>query len=328
MYKVFFIWACLMLCGGCKAQGNDAFASAEPMPVCRFDKALFILIETGDTTLRGALLRDYPEMMNVLGKGVLNMQSPELPGFFDRLLNYYSEPALKELYRNAIAQYDSVPDIERALGRGFAYLKANFPAMPAPKVYMHVSGLNQNILAADNLLSVSIDKYMGKDYPLYLDFFYDYQREKMQRANIAPDCLTGWLMSEYPFAGKENVLLERMVYEGKMKYLVSQALPDVSPCDLMGYTAADYEWCGKNEALIWKTLVGRKHLYTPDHITTNKYFEDTPAAFLVAGAPGNLGAWIGWQIVRKYMEATAATPESLMQQTDAQEILAKSRYKP
>jgi uncharacterized protein YjaZ len=183
-------------------------------------------------------------------------------------------------------------------------------------------------LAADNLLSVSIDKYMGKDYPLYLDFFYDYQREKMQRANIAPDCLTGWLMSEYPFAGKENVLLERMVYEGKMKYLVSQALPDVSPCDLMGYTAADYEWCGKNEALIWKTLVGRKHLYTPDLIATNKYFEDTPAAFLAAGAPGNLGAWIGWQIVRKYMEATAATPEALMQQTDAQEILAKARYKP
>jgi hypothetical protein len=316
-------------CTGCKGQAKDVFAQAEPVKIHRFDKALFRLIESGnDVGIQGELLCDYPEMMEVAGKAILNMQSPGTPGFFDRLVKFYSEPTLKELYRESIAQYDSVADIEQALGRAFAYLETCLPAMPLPQVYMHVSGLSQNILAANNLLSISIDKYMGKDYPLYRNFFYDYQKEKMQRARIAPDYLTGWLLSEYPFDGKENVLLERMVYEGKIKYIVSEALPDIPPHVLMGFTEKAHAWCGKNEAEIWKTIVERRHLYTPDLVTTNKYIEDTPATFLSEEAPGNVGSWIGLQIVRKYMEKTGATPQKLMRETNAQEILTQSEYKP
>ena len=99
---------------------------------------------------------------------------------------------------------------------------------------MHVSGFNQNVLVGDSLLSLSIDKYMGKDYPLYQDFFYDSQKLKMQRGLVVPDYLAGWLMSEYPFAGKENVLLDRMIYEGKIKYLLSQALGVPDAAELNG----------------------------------------------------------------------------------------------
>ena len=327
--KIIGAMALLFCCSGCKGQAKDAFLSAEPVRIHRFDKALLRLIESGnDVAIQGELLCDYPEMMNVLGKGVLNMQTPETPGFFERLTNYYSESTLKGLYRDAVALYDSVPDVERQLGRAFAYLEAHFRGMSLPQVYMHVSGLNQNVLAAERLLSLSIDKYMGKDYPLYRRFFYDAQREKMQRARVAPDYLSGWLMSEYPFSGKENVLLERMIYEGKIKYLVSQALPDLPPQLLMGYTEEAYVWCRKNEAAVWKTMIERKHLYAADLITANRYIEDAPATFLAEEAPGNLGVWIGWQIVCKYMEQTGAAPEALMQETEAQKILTLSKYKP
>lgn len=327
--KIIGALALLLCCSGCKGQEGDAFRSAEPLRIHRFDKALLRLIESdNDTAIQGELLCDYPEMMNVLGKGVLNMQTPETPGFFERLASYYSEPALKSLYRDAVALYDSVPDIEQLLGKGFAYLEAHFRRMPVPQVYMHVSGLNQNVLAAEGLLSLSIDKYMGKDYPLYLPFFYEAQREKMQRACIAPDYLSGWLMSEYPFTGREDVLLERMIYEGKIKYVVSQALPDVPPHVLMGYTEEEYAWCRKHEPDVWKSMIERKHLYAADLITTRRYLDDMPASFLADDAPGSAGIWIGWQIVCKYMEQTGASPEMLMQETGAQNILARSKYKP
>ncbi|MDR1919792.1 MAG: gliding motility protein GldB [Tannerellaceae bacterium] len=322
--KIVFMVALLISCAGCKGQDE-----AEAVRIYRFDKALFRLLEAGnDVGIQGELLCDYPEMMEVLGKGVLNMQSPEAPGFFDRLTTYYSEPTLKGLYRDAIAAYDSIADLERQLGQAFAYLEGCFPAMSIPRMYMHVSGLSQNVLTADNLLSISIDKYMGRDYPLYRNFFYDYQREKMQRSRIVPDYLTGWLLSEYPFAGKEDVLLERMVYEGKIKYLVSRALPEVSARELMAYTETDYAWCRKHEPEVWKTIVERKQLYTPDLISTDKYIGDAPASFLSGEAPGSLGVWIGWQIVRLYMEETGATPDMLMRNVDAQDVLTKSKYKP
>jgi hypothetical protein len=212
LHKIVFILALLVAFGGCKGQNQ-----AEPMTVSRFDKALFRLIDgDNDVAIQGELMCDYPAELEVVGKGVLNMPRPEMKGFFDKLMNFYSEPTLKKLYRDALALYDSIPDIEQGLGNGFAYLKSSFPSMPMPRVYMHVSGLNQNVLVDENLLSVSIDKYMGKDYPLYRAYFSEAQREKMQRALIVPDYLSGWLLTEFPYTGKEAVLLERMVYEGKV----------------------------------------------------------------------------------------------------------------
>ncbi|MCD7849188.1 MAG: hypothetical protein LUH63_05295 [Parabacteroides sp.] len=51
---------------------------------------------------------------------------------------------------------------------------------------MHVSGFNQNVLVGDSLLSISIDKYLGEEYPLYQEFFYDFQSRLMTPGHIAP----------------------------------------------------------------------------------------------------------------------------------------------
>lgn len=317
----------LLSCNG-QNTPNGPITSAAPIPIIRFDKELFRLIETNDTTLQASLIQQYPQMLDVLGKGILNIKTYQAPNYFDKLVNYYSEPTLKGLYQDAIRQYDSLGAEEQALGNGFAWLKTNFPTMQIPAIYMHISGLNQNVLVSDGLLSLSADKYMGKEYPLYQDFFYDYQREKMQASHIVPDYLAGWLMSEFPFTGNENVLLDRMIYEGKIKYLIHQALPALKPEELMGYSEAIYNWCTENEANLWKAIISRKHLYTPDHLVTTKYFEDMPSTFLSSDAPGSLGIWLGWQIVNKYVEETNATPEALMRNMNSQDILTASKYKP
>lgn len=319
---------CLFSCTGQNKNVPEPVTSAEPIHINRFDKEIYKLIETGDTTLQAGISSQYPNMLDLLGKGVLNMQSPALPGFFEKLRNFYSEPTLKGLYSDAIRQFDNVADIEQALGNGFAWMKACFPSLPVPAVYMHISGFNQNVLVGDNLLSISIDKYLGGNYPLYQEFFYDYQRCKMMPELIVPDYLAGWLMSEYPFAGKENVLLDRMIYEGKINYLIHQAMPELSPEKLLGYTVKDYDWCKGNESDIWKAIIERKHLYTPDQMTTLKYFEEMPSSFLSMDAPGNLGIFIGWQIIDKYMKETNTTPEALMRNNNSQEILTASKYKP
>lgn len=328
--KMIWVVCLASLMNSCKGQNRVSIRPDEPLPVeiHRFDQAVFRLVEHDDSLSRAQLEKEYPAMLGLLGKGVLNMQTPEVQGFFDKLVDFYSEPTLRGLYRDALAAYDSPADIRESLGRGLAYLKANFPAMQIPAVYMHVSGFNQNVLTGDSVLSLSIDKYLGPDYALYQDFFYDYQQRKMKRELVAADYLTGWLMSEYPFAGKENVLLERMIYEGKLKYLVADALPWLSEASLMGYTGEEAAWCHASEGAIWKGMVERKHLYTPDLATTSRYFDEAPAAFLSGEAPGNLGSWIGWRIVSRFMEETGTTPEALMTETNAADILARSKYKP
>lgn len=119
-----------------------------------------------------------------------------------------------------------------------------------------------------------------------------------------------------------------MIYEGKIKYLIHQAFPELKPEVLMGYTETSYNWCKENESNLWKAIIERKHLYTPDQMTTGKYFDNVPSTFLASDAPGNLGSWLGWQIIDKYMRETNSTPKALMQNNDSQAILTDSKYKP
>ncbi|MBS1573849.1 MAG: gliding motility lipoprotein GldB, partial [Bacteroidetes bacterium] len=45
-------------------------------------------------------------------------------------------------------------------------------------------------------------------------------------------------------------------------------------------------------------------------------------------SPGNIGPWIGWQIVKKFVANNSSfTPEQVMK-TDAKKILEEAKYKP
>ena len=307
---------------------NSSNSSNVPIHINRFDKDLYQLIILDTPEWQEQIATNYPEMLKAIGLGIFRMPDTQHPGFFDQLVNYYSEPTLNKLYQDALRVFETIETLEASLSTGFHYLKINFPTMQIPAVYMHISGLHQNVLVDDSLLSISIDKYMGSEYPLYKDYFRDYQLRKMNPDRIVPDYLKAWLLSEYPFTGNDRILLERMIYEGKIIYIIHQALQKALPEILMGYSSSEYQWCKQNEKILWKTIIERQHLFTPDAATTTRYFSEMPSIFISDDAPGNLGVWIGWQIVAKYMNRTKSTVEELMNNTDYQEILTQSRYKP
>ena len=200
--KMLYLGACLLLClFSCNSQTDNAmvFQDAEPLQINRFDRTLLRWLEhPDDSAALDSLRSSYRPMLELTGKGILNVQSPEQEEFFPRLTNYYGEPTLRSLYRDAINSFDSTSDIEKAMGQAFAFLEGIFPERIVPTLYMHVSGFNQNILVSDSALSLSIDKYLGEDYPLYRQFFPDYERAKMTRDFASVDYLLGWLMSELP----------------------------------------------------------------------------------------------------------------------------------
>jgi len=271
-------------------------------------------------------------MLEVLGKTLLQTENADMSVFFNYLINYYSEPTLKALYKDAISFYSSgspeITMVENELSYCLAQIKKHFPSMPIPAIYMHISGLQQNIIIADSLLSCSVDKYLGTDYPLYEAYFYDYQRKSMTPERIAKDCLAAWIKTEYPDKGKDNILLDRMIYEGKIIYILTQIGRGYTFQNITSLTDEEYKWCKEYESSIWTTMIERKHLYTPDITATSKYFLPSPSLFISGDAPGNLGNFIGYRIVELYIKKTKSTLEELMNNHDAQDILQKSKYKP
>ena len=298
----------------------------------RFDSVLYHWVDTDDTESLHTLISDYPQILGLLGNTLFAANDVDSSAFFDNLKKYYSQPALKSLYHDALTFYTAhspvINQIEKECSYGFNRLKEMLPSMQIPVVYMHVSGLRQNMIVADSLLSFSIDKYMGAGYPLYEDFFNNYERKSMTPERVAIDGLYAWLTSEFPFQGKETDLLEKMIYEGKIIYLLMQTGNNYTFQQIVSLTEEEYKWCLKYESKLWKTMIDRKHLHDADAVTVSKYFNPAPTTFISEDAPGYLGNFIGYRIVTRYIKQTKSSCEVLMRNNNAQEILQKSKYKP
>jgi hypothetical protein len=298
----------------------------------RFDSALYVWIESDDSINLLKLKTSYPEMMTLMGKALFKDIDTCSPDYYEKLINYFSEPTLKALYGDAITFYSSdsvrTKNISQELGLAFLKLQSLLPQTQMPAIYFHVSGLQQNFIVADSLISCSIDRYLGTDYPLYQDYFYDYQLKNMISERIVNDYLMVWIKSENPFRGKDNVLLDRMIYEGKALYAIATITENAAYKDVMNLTGQEFDWLKDNESALWTTIIERKHLYTPDIVTTDKYFLPSPATFLSDEAPGNTGSFIGFRIIQSFMNKTKSDFQELMKNNDSQDILTKSKYKP
>ena len=330
------LWLFLVLISillpGCNRQSFGMIDGHNGIPINRFDSVLYKWVETDDSIGLQTLLNDYPQMLGLLGKSLFQTDYIDSAVFFDNLKKYYSEPTLKSLYTDALTYYatnsSATKQIEQELSYGFSRLNELFPSLQIPAIYMHVSGLQQNMIVADSLLSFSIDKYLGSEYQLYKSFFYDYQLKSMTSEQVVVDALYAWITSEFPFQVNEPVLLDRLIYEGKISYLLMQTGLNYSLQQIVPFTENEYKWCLKNESSLWKTIINRKHFDITDALVISKYFYPAPSSFIASDAPGNLGNFVGYRIVAGYMKQTKSTCEALMQNNNAQDILKKSKYKP
>jgi len=325
--KLVLILLCSLFCLGCtnpKVFGGDSLS----VKINRFDVDLYQYLKNKESDEK--LLRNDSLFLNVFGENVVFIGHLDSVGFFDRLRSFFSEPTLMDLYQKELEVLADVTSYEKELSYGFDLLLEEFSQLKLPKIYMHVSGLNQNIIVADSVLSLSADKYLGADYPLYQEFFYDYQRQQMSPERVVPDYLLGFMYSEFPLKGEQHTLLDRILYEGKLRYILSKALPKREMRELFGYTKEQYCWCAGSESRIWTAILQQKQLYTTDYMIISQYINDAPYTIpLTDSSPGRVGVWVGYRIIVSYMKNNPKTSfQELMEQTDAQELFKEARYKP
>ena len=324
--RLVLIFLCSFFCLSCsnrKVFGEDSLS----VKINRFDVELYKWLQ--DKESDGRLFQDSL-FLNVFGESVILIGQTDSVGFFDRLRSFFSEPTLMELYQTQQETFTDITTYEQELSTGTRILTEELTQLKLPEFYMHVSGLNQNMVVTDSILSLSADKYLGKDFPLYQNHFYDYQRQQMFPERIVPDYMLGLLYSEFPFEGDENTLLSAMLYEGKLRYILSRILPERKRWELFGYTKEQYNWCMKSESRIWKTILQQKQLYTADYLTISQYINEAPyTAPLTNSSPGRVGVWVGFRIIESYMKRNPKTTlQELIDLTDYQQLFIEAKYKP
>lgn len=249
-----------------------------------------------------------------------------------QLYNYISDPTLHEIYDDIILKYPDIKYLEKDLSEAFTYFKHYFPLKPTPKIYSYISFLDyeNRVLYLDTVMAIALDMYLGADYKMYPSVKIPrYISNRLDSNYITTDCMKSIAISMIDFSPENKTLLDNMIYLGKILYFSDAMLPKLNEEIKIGYSKTQLDWCKSNESNIWAFFLKNNLLYNSDYYKIRPFITEAPTTKGFKDASPRFGEWMGWQIVKSYMnENKKATIEDLFKENDSQKILQISKYKP
>lgn len=251
------------------------------------------------------------------------------------ILSFVSDPYIQQIQDSIHLHYPKTVELDKELSLALRYFKYYFPTIKIPKVVTVNSGFSLSAFTFDEgYLAIGLDMYLGGTNRYYDSVgMYQYLRHKMNRQYItrnSVEALFNLYFGETDL-NRSKSLLDAMTEKGKKMYLLSCILPDTPDSVLVGFTAAQIKWCEQNEYEIWKFLNDKDVLYKDDYMDKKRYLDEGPSIpGMPVEAPGNVGSWIGLQIVRKFVKETGGNIplQELMLKYDPQTVIMKSKYRP
>ncbi len=273
----------------------------------------------------GGFYKDYVE--RVLQAAPID--DPRLP---IALTRFVMDPDWNSLQQRADSVFGDMEPQRGEFERAFERLKAEFPDRLVPRIVIFNSGFNYGVIPTDSVLGIGVEWFVGKDSKVvqYLapDAFPQYVKDRMRPEMLVPSAVKGWLQVHYTQDVRGEDLLTNLVEIGKVMYLLDELLPETNPALKFAYTDEQLKWCEDNEFNIWKELVAKQQLYSKKNEDIDRLLNDGPFTNgLPHESPGHLGEWIGYRLVKSYMDDHSdITAAALFRKTDPRSVLKS--YKP
>ena len=302
----------------------------------RFDTAFFALDSNNIPAGLYRLVQEYPWftpdfVSNILGAGPLNdTNTLALQATRGFLVSY------RHLKDSLEMKYPDLSPLAKDLTRAFRFFKYYFPKYTLPpKVVAYIGPIDgPGVAITTYSLAIGLQAYGGRNFSPYLsgqgqDMYPGYISRRFEPEYIVPNCMTALAQDLFPDSSENRPLIEQMVIKGKYWWLAGKLLPGTPDSLRTGFTAAQLKWCADNERSIYNFFLQNTDLYTIDPEIIKNYIGDAPKTQGMPDvAPGNIGSWVGWHIVQKYVEDHSdITPMALMR-TSARQIFDEAKYKP
>lgn len=220
IYLVLFLM--LGMCLGCGWQlksdaDNDV---CKDVVIERFDQIENLYLATGDRSALQQMQTAFPVQTRLLIEDVLCIGRVNDEHINSRFRYFFSDSTLQRLLRDVEREFSNMADVERDLRHAFARLQKELPDVPIPQVYAQIGSFDQSIVVMDDMVAVSLDKYLGADYPFYVSHYGMEERRLMTRQMIVPDCIAFYVLSRFP--SECHSAGERNVRRGKIQWVANQ----------------------------------------------------------------------------------------------------------
>jgi hypothetical protein len=336
-YIFFGILVLFLIFPACKRKkSNKAVVAVNKSEVKQIQKTIDVKIKRYEQVL-------YSLPKDDLGASLKSLQSEfhflkdnlKDPNYVNEIRNFLDYKPNTQFYFEVQKQFPNLIGMEKEFGDAFSLMKYHFPDAVVPHVYTAISGLyyEMPILFYDSTLIIALDMYLGKNYKPYKQLGMDVPKfiiQRFSREYILADCFKEIAYNSLKFNNYQGTLLDEMILEGKRLLFAELVLPQTPDSIIFPFSQEKIQWAMQNEANILGYLIEKKFLYSRDNTVIRKLVKEAPfTSFFGNQSPGRVGAWIGWQICRSWVQTNPNKPISeLMNELDAQKILTESKYKP
>jgi hypothetical protein len=276
------------------------------------------------------LKKSFGDFFDIFTYRMISIGGSDSENFQESINSFISDSLIRNLELKVAEKVDTV-QLRSELETAFKHYQYYFPNKQIPVIYTCISGFNQSVVTSENLIGISLDKYLGETSPFYEKLgLPEYKRRNMHVGKISSDVMYGWAVTEWPKQENSNNLFSQIIQEGKTMYFIDAMLPETDDTLKIGFTRKQLEFCRANESKMWTYLAEHKQLYATDRMTIKRYIDDGPfTSTFTNESPARTGVWLGWQIVRSYMKQHPETKlADLMNNRDFQGILNQSGYQP
>jgi len=237
--------------------------------------------------------------------------------FVNSIMQYRSDPNIQQLEKEIADSFQNTLSIQRELEIAFRRLKAHLPQSSLPDYIVFQNSLfNSSAFCTEKEIGVGLEQYLGFTSPtvrsLPSEPFHDWIKHGFDRRYLERDAVLSWVLTHI-LPEKKGNLAEEIIYYGKALYLTEACLPEVSKNIIVRYSEDDLKWANDNEYSFWKYLIDEKLLFKTNERNSQNILSEGPfTAGLPEKAPDRLGQFIGWKIVKNYMEKTKITFDQLL----------------
>ncbi len=311
----------------------DVSAFSTELKVQRFESDLFGMDTLLPAEAITKLKTEYGDFFNLYMFRITSLGAQDSLLMQQRILSFITDTNFRNVAMEIKKTFGDFSEEKEALTQAFKYYKYYFPEKPIPTIVTLLSAFSNPIVCDSFNLGIGLDMYLGKDYRYYFTLeppLPNYLRIQMEKKNVVCDAMKGWAMSDYQIDESSARVIDMMVSEGRIVSFLEYVLPEEIDAKRLGYTQTQFDWCEKNEKMIWSFFVDNKLLFSADPNIMSKYTNDGPTTnAFPKESPGNIGKFIGWKIVSSYLKKHPKLElKQLMEEKDMMKIYQESGYKP
>lgn len=333
-----FFLICFIAASCNNKKGADVSQINLKISVERFDQDLNTINRTNLDQKAEQLRKKYTWFYDDYMEQMLSIGAPSSdPSYLTMLAAVLQNKDYLEL-RSAVEK--TFPDFsphEKNLLEAFKHVRYYYPKQKTPRLITFISGFAVQTPIGNDYIGIGLDMFLGKQgdkfYPALRQSIPQYIARRFTPENITPRVIEAFIREDmFPEDDKDRSLISKMIYNGKVLYMMDKFMPEVQDTLKIGYTTQQIQWCQENEGGIWAYLLENELVFDTDYMKIQKYLAEapfTPGLGENSESAPKLGVWTGWQIVRAYMEKNPGiTLQQLILERDTQKILEGSRYKP